>query len=228
MITLLHGDNIEASRIELNSLRDKLKKEKEIITFDGKSLDLTLLIQATESESLFGNQKCIIIERLFLGLNARSKQAVNVANLLVKTDADIIIWDEKLLTPAQIKLLGTNIQIREFSIPKTIFQFLDSIKPGNVKQMLFLFEQSQATNAIELLFFMIVKRVRYLIILKDNKIIPGLQSWQAARLTTQAKFFTMDKLLFMHKKLLEIDYSIKSGNSAYDYKDNLELFLVEI
>ena len=78
MITLLHGDNIEASRLELTSIITK-GKDKEIRTLDGKHLDENALIQAMESNSLFGINILVVIENLFTPLGRKIKRIIRIS-----------------------------------------------------------------------------------------------------------------------------------------------------
>ena len=91
-----------------------------------------------------------------------------------------------------------------------------------------LFHQALLIDAPERIFVMIVRRVRELIMVKDGVTPEGLQGWQAGRLTSQAKSFTMDKLLSMEKILLEIDISIKTGTSPFPLAQQLELFFIDL
>ena len=75
---------------------------------------------------------------------------------------------------------------------------------------------------------MIVRRVRQLILLRDTVIPEGLSGWQLTRLTRQAKLFTMDRLLTMYKKLLEMEFSIKNGSSPFTLRQLTEQFIIDL
>lgn len=229
MLIILHGDNIEASRNELSRIRQSAKgKEQRYV--DGKSADLNSLTQVLESQSMFGGDLLVIVERLFTTLGRKSKQIEEHAKLLVRgsSGADIVVWEDKELTPGAIKSFGTHASARLFKIPVLIFQFLDGLRPGSAKPLLGLYEQLIKDEAPELLFMMTVRRIRHLVMAKENIIPEGMQPWQAGRLTNQAKFFTINKLLTMEKQLLAIEYSIKSGRSPLTLKTQLEQFLIDL
>ncbi|MBI4065474.1 hypothetical protein HY409_03855 [Candidatus Gottesmanbacteria bacterium] len=228
MITLLHGDNIEASRKELTKLKEEAKG-KEVRQIDGRLIDEGSLIQALESQSLFGGDTLVIIENLFSKLGRQQKRIVQLASILVSSQGatDIIVWEGKEVGATVIKSLGTRVNAQEFKVPVVIFQFLDSLRLQNSRSLLSLFSQATHHDAPELIFAMIVRRMRQLIMLKDNVIPEGLQGWQADRLTSQVKSFTMEKLVFMYKKLLDIEYSIKSGSSPFTLTQHIELWLTD-
>lgn len=238
MITLLHGDNIERSRAELVRLRDGAKG-KEIRTLAGKDVSAQALTQAVESGSLFSAQDgpasgggdgiLVIIENLFSRLGKKLKQAQEFGKILENApDTDIIIWEDKELGIGIQKVLGPKVKVIPFPLPKLIFQFLDSLRPGSAKSVLTIYRSLVAYEAPELVFAMLVRRVRQLIMVADKVTPEGMQGWQAARLTRQAGLFTMEKLLTMHKALLTIEVSLKTGSSPFTLSHMIEQFLVEL
>lgn len=231
MMTLLHGNNIVASRAKLIERIDEARRQgKEIRQLDGKILDGPVLTQAVESSSLFGGNVLVVIDGLLIKLGKKEKLAVQLIDILKRSEGaiDIILWEEKEIGKTLTALLGSKCSVELFKTPVVIFQFLDSIAPGRISELLGLFHQALELDAAELIFALLVRRVRQLIQLRDNVVPEGLQGWQAGRLTSQAKFFTMDRLLIMEKRLLEIDISIKTGTSPFPLAQQLELFFIDI
>ena len=229
MITLLHGDYIEASRGELRRLIDGAKSAKEIRQLDGGSLDEGTLMQAVESSSLFGGSTLVVVERLFAKLGRQQKRIASIASLIQSAKgSDIILWEDKELSAGTVKQLGVGANVRLFKLPVLIFQFLDNLRPGNVKSSLETYQKLVATEPAELVFSMVVSRMRQLIQLSDGVVPTRLAGWQATRLTLQAKSFTMDKLLVMYKKLHDIEVSIKNGTSALSMAEKTREFLTEV
>lgn len=229
MITLLHGNQAELSRQELINLKQKARG-KEIRILDGRTLDAGTLTQALESASLFGGDTIVIIENL-TRYNAKKTKLLDELAGIISSNAkstDIILWEDKELSAVQINRFGKDIQLRLFKSPIVLFQFLDGLKPDSASSILSLFEKAVEKDAAELLFTMIVKRFRHLLIVKDGGTPDGMSPWQSARLTSQAKLFTMDKLVSMYKNLLKIEYSIKSGASPFTMKEHLEQWLIEL
>lgn len=226
MLILLHGDNPEASRTELKRLKSEAK-DKEVRQLDGRGLDPGNLTQALESSSLFGGATLVIIENLFSKLGKKTKLIEELAHKICSNSAstDVILWEDKEVGVTVIKSLG-KAQVRLFKTPVLIFGFLDAIRPNNVKPLLELLPKVLVNEPPELLFAMIVRRVRQLIMLRGSVTPAGLQDWQASRLTTQAKSFNMDKLVSMQKQLLEIEYSIKTGATPFNLTQLTEQFLL--
>ncbi len=228
MITLLHGDNVEASRNELNLLKSQ-GKDKEIRQLDGKHLDATGLTQALESSSLFGGETLVIIENLFGSLGKKTSHVKEFASRIASCQGiDVILWEEKEVGKTGIDNLGKNATVRLFKTPVAIFKFLDALKPKNTKVLLSLYRQVEAVDAPELIFTMMVKRLRQLMMLADGVTPDGLQGWQTKGLTNQARLFTIEKLLSMEKQLLDMEYSFKTGSSPFPLRQLIEQFLIEV
>jgi hypothetical protein len=224
MITLIHGDNIEASRKEFNRLKESMKG-REIRTLDGKNLDDGMLIQAVESSSLFSGNTLVVIEYLFGKIGKQTKRIAAYASILNNVqDTDIILWEDKELGPSIVKQLK-GITNRLFAVPPQIFVFLDGIRPGNARILLPLYQSLITEEAPELVFAMLVKRIRFLIQLQDNQIPSGMSPWQINRLTTQSKSFTMEQLIALYTKLHNNEILLRTGNSPFTSSQHVELLI---
>ena len=232
MFTILHGDNLLASRKALEAMK-KTAEKKEVISFDGKKVTLTDLKQALEARSLFGQEKLVIVENLISNKKkqtTKNKKQNKVFEYLknLEFDVDLILWEKKkvdgrTLTPFK------NAKVQLFQTPAIIFKFLESIQPDNQESMLSLFGNCVKTGPVELIFYMIVRQFRLLILVKDlGKEGVRMAPWQYAKLTNQANWFTLEKLLKIYKKLLQVDLEQKTGQSAFDLKKATELLLINL
>lgn len=229
MFTLLHGDNTEGSRTELILLKTRFL-DREIREINGRTASLTQLIQALESSSLFGTGVLVIVERLLGSLGRKTSLIKEYAEVFSghHGESDIILWEDKEIGAGTIKLLGPRLEIRVFKTSPIIFRFLDTIRPGGKGQSLVLLTQSLDKDVPERIYSLLVKRIRQLIMAKEGIIPEGIQSWQAGRLTSQAKLFTMEKLQDMHTKLHRYETSLKSGLSPYTMEQILKLFIADV
>lgn len=227
MIILLHGDNIEASRAQLSLLKAEASY-KEVRLLDGRNTDATGLIQALESPSLFAEKLLIVIENLFKRLTKKPKTIESLVAILRRAaeQTDIVLWEEGELGKTIITSLGGKIKVLFFKTPPVIFQFLDNFRPGNVSILLNLYKQTVSDNPPELVYSLLLRRLRQLIAFNSGIIPPELPGWQANRLTSQTKLFTIEKLVSMYKNLLEIECSIKTGSSPFTLNQHIELWLV--
>ena len=231
MLILLHGDHTVASRLELTRRIEEAKKhEKEVRLLDGKTSDALTLTQAVESFSLFGGTVLVVIEGLLTKLGKKEKQVTPLTDILKRSadTTDIILWEGKEIGKTLTALLGSKASVQLFKTPVVIFQLLDGLAPGKAASLVSLFRQTLVRDAAELMFALLVRRIRQLIQLRGGVTPEGLQGWQAGRLTSQAKLFTMDRLLAMEKQLLAIDVSIKTGSSPFSLTQHLELFFIDL
>lgn len=228
MITLLHGDNIDASRTELLRMIGAAKG-KEIRELNGRSIEASLLTQALESSSLFGGDTLVVIENLFGKLGRQLKKIESLSVILIKSSEvnDVILWEDKELGVTVLKSLG-HAAVKLFKTPVIIFQLLDGVRPNAARTLLPLFQQVVTCQPAEITYTLLVRRVRQLIQLSDGVIVEGLAPWQATRLTAQARFFTMDKLINMHTNLLDMDILIKTGSTPFSLAQLLEQFFITL
>jgi hypothetical protein len=216
MIILLHGDETIASRSEFIRLKNEATN-KEIL--EARTIDETSLTQSLESGSLFGGVKTVFIDNLFSTLGRKIKLIEKLAGIIRSSSSNVVLWERKEVGATVIKSLG-KADVRVYKIPPIIFQFLD--KPG-----IALYQQLVAVEAPELVHSMFTRRLRQLIQLGGGVTPEGLQGWQASKLTQQSKLFTMDKLLAMYKKLLDMEFSIKNGSTPFSLKELTEQFLYD-
>ena len=231
MIYVFHGDDQTSSReaFTRKSISLTTKSDAEIIHLDGKKIGATDLIQASQPNQLFGSSKVLLLEHCFSQPKSKRKgEILEALNDISETNetADILIWEKKLLTATQLKPVK-KIEVTTFKISKQIFTFLDSIKPGASTQIYAHLQKTLQQDAHELVFFMLVKRVRLLIQIKDSGKLSGVP-WQQQRLKTQANAFELKNLLRIHTQLLEIDISIKTGQSLLKLGELLDILVLKI
>jgi len=226
MITLIHGDNTELSRSELQKLVHTFIG-KDVRILDGKIIDETNLIQAVESNSLFSGSLVIVIEQL-LSKNAKQIKKIERFTAILQKNSrnnDIILWEDKEIGAATLKLLGPSVQIQVYKFPVIIFQFLDSLSPNNAAQLVDIYAKLIERVPPEIVFAMFHRRIRQLIQLSDGVRPEDLSPWQINRLTTQLRSFTINELTHMYKKLHDIEVQIRTGTSAFTLSSHIELLL---
>lgn len=228
MLTLIHGDNQEQSRSILNEIKHSLKG-RDIRELNGGAIDQTSLSQALESQSLFGQDTLVIIENLYSKLSNRRNLFRNLCSIISRTSihTDMIIWEDREWPKGFIKLLGKIIE-RLCKISPIIFLFLDEIRPQNAKNMLTLLKSTLKESTPEQIFFMMVRRNRQLLMMKDGVIPDTFKPWQIRKLQGQLRHFNKEQLVNLHKKYLDIEYSVKSGKSPMQLTSHIRRVLIDI
>lgn len=232
MITIIHGEDIAASR---NFLQEEKKKHKDLVLFEGGKLTITDLVQNIEGTGLFGDTKTIFIEDFFGKIKKSSKEAKEIIEFLNKNSktANIVFWESKEIQKRDLSSFKSAV-VKTFKLPQTLFVFLDSLKPNNSKSLITLFHNS-LENGIkeELILFMLQRQFRLLLSLSHNdngKIdeVVRLAPWQKGKLEKQAKLFSEENLKQIYKKLFEIELGQKTGTLNLSLVQAIDFLLLEI
>ncbi len=229
MLTLIHGEDTTASRQELTRLREDFTGE--VLAFPLEEATPENLAQVLTSNSLFSVKKLIILENFF---TSRKKPPKDFPK--VEDNIDVIAWEGKKLTATQVKVIEQllpTIKVQEFKQNQVVFQFVESLRPKNQKQMLTLFREYLTVESPEIIFAMITRQFRLLLLAQTNSAdgpddYLRLSPWQRAKLAGQAKAFGSKHIQGYLAKLLDIDFKIKTGQSPVDLRTALELLLLQL
>ncbi|HUW21914.1 MAG TPA: hypothetical protein VMW41_04605 [Candidatus Bathyarchaeia archaeon] len=228
---ILHGANIVASRQALIKIKEAAKGSgKEVIELPEKKLDLALMKQIFESRSLFGQDRLVIIENFFSLPASRDKQTLLHYLKALPAETSLILWDKKQIDGRLLKSFPVKVKITNFKLSPLLFKFLDSFKPGNARLILDLMHQTLKTEATELVFYMLARRTRDLLVGKDlgKAGLSGLAPWRLGNLLRQGSLFSWQKLLNFHRQLLKIDCEQKTGRASLPLKSALDLLITDL
>lgn len=229
MITIIHGDSVEESR---NYFFDFKKSFPNLTSLAGLNINKDELINLFQGDNLFFEDKNVAIEN-FLSKNKPSKtldETIEILNNNSK-NANVILWEEKEIGQ---KILGKfpKAQVQVFKIPKLIFNFLDSIRPGNGQDLIAIFHKLLENNATEIIIYMMTRQFRLMIAVKDKgeniDELLKMMSWQKGKLEKQASLFDENKLINLYRKLYNIDVSQKTGKLSMPIAEAIDIFLLDI
>lgn len=221
MIKVLHGENIVESRKVLTSLLEKARGQGvEVVTLSAPKITLTEIRNALESNSLLAKNRLVVIENFFS--SPKTKERSKIVDYLTrgKFDNDLIFWEEK-----EIKTQLTGAESEIFKINPVIFRFLESLRPGSPQEMLWYLAQVKLTEEPEMIFNMLVRQFRFLILAKEVSGLSELPSWQQKKFLHQSAKFTGEQLKDIYKKLLEIDFRQKTSGDVFSLSSRLDLFI---
>jgi len=230
MITLLHGENIVASRKSLTQITQKAQQEGlEVASFDGKKIDLSQIRPALESGSLFGKNRLVVVENLVSSPKGKDKKRILEYLSKGQFDNDLVLWEERQLKGQEEKQFS-QAKIQLFRLDPVIFRFLENIRPGNSKLTLQLLQELKRKEEAEMIFYMLIRQIRLLILAKDLGAggLSSLSPWQQQKLLTQAKYFTLDQLQKFYKELLKVDFHQKTSGDSYSLSSRLDLLLTSL
>lgn len=230
MITVIHGEDIAASRKYFTALSEK---ETSASVFDGTKVTITDLVQIIDGSGLFDDTVTLFIEDFF-SKRKTSKDVDEIVSYLVahEKESNIFFWESKDLTKKTLSLFP-KATIKQFALPKTLFAFLNALTPGNGNQLIRLFHQTLKTSEPELIFFMLLRQFRLLLALSDTSFenideAQRLAPWQRGNLEKQARLFSEEKLKELYHKLYIIDLGQKTGTLGMNISQAIDFFLTDI
>lgn len=230
MLTIIHGEDITASRKYFISEKDK---QASIVVFEPENIDMTTLTQEfAGGGGLFGEKKTVFLEG-FISKKKTTKEFESLASYLAeqgKTN-DIFFWEPKVVDATSLKLFKGASQ-KLFALPQMLFVFLDNLYPQN-PNLLPLYHQVLENSEAEMIFSMIVRHIRIMLALSDsgNETIDEVKRmapWQKGKLEKQQQKFTTKHLTDLLHKLYEIDKDAKTGNATFPLSSTIDFFLMEI
>ncbi len=226
---LIHGEDISQSRKKLLEETTDIK-DVEIIKLDGMKATKEDVILVCEAQSILNPHKILIIENLYKGIIGKDRNDIIVYLLNLKEGIDIFFWEDRELEKVKINKYFGKIKSFKFQYPSSLFNFLDSIGADNRNVLIFKFHDLLRQIEAELIFYMIIRQWRNLIMVKDLG-VSGMQPmpvWQAGKFARQANFFSLESLISNYRQLLAIDFKIKTSSTPYALRQLLDIFLLNL
>lgn len=223
---ILHGENTTQSRNRLvEILQEARAQHKNITRVDAKQLELRALEVLLGSENLFGETRLLIFDELHSLPKSKRKDEL-ITMLGAATGQDIVLWEKRQLAPTMLKKFS-GARAEEFKLTNALFKWLDSLSGDrqSAPQMLKLLGQAILSDGDFMCFTMLIRQIRLLIIAKDGGKIAGAP-FMIAKLKKQSSVFSIEQLLRLHHKLLEMDIAQKTSQSRLGLPRELELFIV--
>lgn len=224
MVRILHGENLVESRKALTFLMEKAKVEGiEVVVLNGQKTTLAEIRSSLTSDSLLGRNRLVVVENLLSQQKSFEKKRIMEFMEQVKFDNDLVLWEEKELKNLP-KIAG--IQVEIFKVNQIIFRFLESLRPGNTQEILILLEAVKQQEEPEMIFYMLIRQIRYLLLVKDHLL--DLPDWQKRKFEGQVRYFTQEELKDVYKQLLEIDMAQKTSGDPYSLSSRLDLLIASL
>jgi DNA polymerase III delta subunit len=223
---VIHGENTAHSRKKLQELITQAKTDNTSITrLEAKRLTSASLQEAMGGNSLFGDDKLIIIEELH-SLPA-SKRKKGLIEQIGNSGLDnLVLYEKRKLTATMLKKIG-NPQVFEFKISNTLWKFLDQIGGSDKTKVIRLLRESITQNDEFFVYTMIIRQIRMLITAKDGGVLKGAP-FMITKLQGQARNVSIEQLLTTHKQLSNIDIKQKNSQLALSLSQELDLILLRM
>lgn len=228
MLTLIHGENQVALRQKLTELVAVAKsKNTEIFELVADKLDRAKLETALLSNSLFGNERLLVLENLHS--LPKSKKKDEFINLISSASIDIILIEKKLLSKTDLKKLPADLKSFEFKVTAKLWSLLDQLSPNQKQKadILKLCKESVAKEGAEFTFLMIARQIRLLLQVKEGQ-TQKIAPFVLGKMKKQAATFSMEQLLELHHKLYQIDQKQKQSLGFLSLEKELDLCLLSM
>lgn len=229
MMILIHGEDISFSRKKLLEEINE-KKDAEIIKLEGIKITKEEVILACEARSMLNPQKILVMENLFKGIISKEKNEILAYLLNLKDGINLYFWEDRELEKVKINKYLGKVKTFKFQYPSSLFNFLDAIGAENSSLLVVKFHELLRQMDAELIFYMMMRLWRNLITVKDVGVkgMEPMPVWQAGKFARQANYFSLENLIANYRKLLAIDYKIKTSSTPYSLKQLLDIFLLNL
>lgn len=204
MIYIFHGDNQLESRRSFGEFLDQIK-DADILRLDSKNIDIEKINLFLQESSLFNNKKVLSLVNLF-SVNKSILDQINKLINQVKI-VDIVIWQDKTITPTQAKIFK-NVEIKNFPLDNKLFSCLNAIKPKNIIKVIPLYHQVLELGLYDLFLYFLKSNFR-------------------KQLTSYSKFNELTtKRIYL--QLIELDFKNKTGELSIPKELALERILTNL
>ena len=228
MLTIIHGENQVACRKKLAELLATAKQHQQtIINLEAEKLDRAKLETVLLSDSLFGEAKVLVLE--YVHSLPKSKKKDEFINLISSASIDIILLEKKLVTKTDLKKLPRDTIVHEFKITPKLWTLLDHLSPvlQSKSATLKLLRESIASDSGEFVLVMLARQIRLLIQVKENQTLK-MAPFMLAKLSKQARNFSLEQLLKSHQQLYLIDQKQKQSAGLLSLEAELDLFVLNM
>lgn len=220
MITIVCGEDLVASRSYFHEMVKEFKNKD--IEVQNVSLDeLQSMSEMIYSVSLFSQKRVFFMENVNTKLKSMDKKTSMVLSAIHRADGlELIIWEDRPSRELKLSSLG---KVKEFKLKKNIFVFLESFYPGNRREFLSILADLVDSSEERFIFLMLSRHTRNLILVKEDKQLLKLASWQLYKLSKQAQRWTLANLILVYESMMKIDHNDKTSNSPFSIKESLDI-----
>jgi hypothetical protein len=203
VITIFHGDDLVKNREAFLSSFAPLSPSQ-VLHLDSKNIDLNQINNFLQGGSLFSDGLAIAIDNFF---SITKSTQTKLTDLFVKTKASIFLWQDKLLTVAQLKIFPKAI-VNRFKIDNHIFPCINSIKPKNLPKFVPFYHQICSHDLFDLFFYLLKASFRKQIQTKS--------------------IYPQSILIKTYLQMIELEYQYKTGQLSLPKEIALERVLLPL
>ncbi len=219
MIKVVCGEDFVASREHFLKLKKDYQSQGYEILEGSAENFFDLISKADYSSTLFAQKRAFFFSNLLKKL--RRKKEFKKALERFASGEDILVIHEQMDKYELGKALP-GAEVLNFRFSKNIWKLLDSFVPGRRQEFLEIFGQVSKHQPEQLIFHLLYKRLRELILIKKGASLPS-PVWLRRKLERQAAFWDEQKLFSFLEHFAKIDRQIKTSATPFSLKDLLEI-----
>ncbi|PIV09061.1 hypothetical protein COS31_05000 [Candidatus Roizmanbacteria bacterium CG02_land_8_20_14_3_00_36_15] len=222
MLTVICGEDVVASRNYFTELKNKyLEKKIDIYNIDPNQID-EVYKWIGESISLFSDKRIFVTQGLNKFISKKNSLQLRKVEFLIK-DKNVILLDWEDSVMSRNLKFPKGITVREFKPSETIFKLVDNCFPGNLAGFIRSLDNISSKVADGLIFYLLARQLRNLIILKSGKKSGKMMDWQIWKLQKQLKSWEMEKLIAFYQGMHRIDVLEKTSQNPFELRSSLEI-----
>ncbi|GIW62662.1 MAG: hypothetical protein KatS3mg090_0488 [Patescibacteria group bacterium] len=222
MIRLICGEDEVSAYNYFLDLKNKFRAKGYKI-YQGDATNFFQLVQnSVYSTTLFGQKNAFFFEDVTKKLG-KNKDFLKSLEFFKSSKTDYLVILDLVDKKTALRYVDSS-DVVNFSFPDSLWSLLDSFSPANKDFFIAKFDEVCKNSAVELVFFMLARRLRELISVKEHQ-VEGMPYWLQKKLQNQAKDWSLAKLYSFIEHFHTIDLRIKTSATPYSLKDLLEIVL---
>lgn len=221
MIKVICGEDTTAARDYFNRLKKSFDQNQyQIVEINNSNLD-KILSQIDSNLTLF--QQKIIYFGQFISQTLKKNKSMlkRLKKMHMNKQIPIFIYEDKKKYDLTIY---KDLEIIEFKLNKDIFYLLDLFLPGKKSEFLQLYHQIINEKNVDLFFYLLTKRVRDLLTIKNGGKPEKILLWQFKKLKNQANSWKEESLISTYQSLFRIEIDRKTSQTPFSLEESLDIF----
>lgn len=191
--------------------------------------DYSYLSELFFNIGFFSEKRLFLFKNIFLNQANRGKLTEKITKIMQflesQTNDDLLFIEDDLNKKKYYQKFLVKGKYLDFKLSPNLFYFLDNFYPKNYKKCFQYWEKAISSNAPELAFHMLKRRLKELILLSASELKGNYQPWQLAKLKTQLSYWEKSKLIRFYEALYGIEKMIKTGATPLDTRKSVEILL---
>ena len=227
MLTIVCGEDVFKARdVYKEFILSKKKEGFEIQQIRTEQIE-EILKNSSGVVNLFGMKIIYTTEYVSKKYKGIAKTPYKEAVKSIAKDAEInlISWEGGNSAYELSSLVKIATKTFESKPSQSIFELLDNLSPGKLKNFLNCLNTVADTSEDLFIYTMLKQHLRKLHHLSVGSEAIKIQPWQKLKLRNQIRLWDPDKLRFFYQKFLSIELSTRTGATAYTYLDSIRLLV---